>query len=105
MDVDLNDIKLAGFSVTMTTRRKLDRVLTQRSEGEDLMDHGRGSYEFELKGTLPLDVYMALLDEANKGGLRLKCEFGEHHVVLKTVRYRDDGAVYMLLVEDIVPDD
>jgi len=104
MDVYLNDIKLPGFSVTMTTRRKIDRIITQNTEGEDLMDHGRGSYEFELMGTLPLDNYMTLLDETTHGCLRFKSEFGDHNVVLKTIRYRDDGTIYMLLVEDINPD-
>jgi hypothetical protein len=104
MDVHLNDLKLANFQVTMKAERKIDRLLLHQQDGDDLVDRGRSSYEFQLQGVVPIETYRALLKEIDTGALLFKSPFGEFHVVAKSIKYRDDGTIHMLLVEDIVPD-
>jgi hypothetical protein len=104
MDIYLNDLKFANFSVTMKAERKIDRLMLHQQDGDDLVDRGRSSYEFQLQGAVPIETYQALLNEIDTGALLFKSPFGEYHVVAKVVRYRDDGSLHLILVEDIVPD-
>jgi hypothetical protein len=104
MDVQLNDRRIAGCSITMVCDRKIDRVLTQDQEGEDIIDHGRGSYEFHISGNLGMEDYRRFLEEVAVGPVRFKSDLGEFDVVIKSIRYKDDGRLHIHLVEDIMPE-
>lgn len=104
MDIRINEIQFKDFSVSMLTRRKLDRVLTHNTAGEDLVDHGRSSFEFELHGKMDLETYLTLLKDIEEGRLTFGSDFGDYNVVAKEVLFHDDGNIYLKLVEDINPE-
>lgn len=101
MDVYIGDFYLPNCIVDVKVMRKIDRRLEQNVDGDDLVDLGRHSYEFMIRGKMDLQKFLELQKELEKGQPMFKSNYGTYKVAVKTIEYKESGDIYLLLVEDI----
>lgn len=105
MNANLGRVKLKGCEMDIVMEKYSRRHSDDSNEGDDLIDLGRKSYQFTIRGKLSFDEFKKLDAEARKRGNVFKSDFGSFFVVVKRLEYRTTGEFVLSLVEDINPDD
>lgn len=104
MNANLGRVKLKGCEMDIVMEKYSRRHSDDSNEGDDLIDLGRKSYQFTIRGKLSFDEFKKLDAEARKRGNMFKSDFGSFCVVVKRLEYKTTGEFVLSLVEDITPD-
>ena len=105
MNVNLGKVRLKNCEMEIVMEKYSRRNSDDSNEGDDLVDLGRKSYQFVVRGKLTFDEFKRLDGEARKRGNVFKSDFGSFYVVVKRLEYKTTGEFALMLVEDINPDD
>ncbi len=104
MEIKFGEIELFDCAVEIILERYTRRNYQEDREGDDMMDVGRMSYQFIIKGALDLEEFKKLNAEANKKNNVFSFDLGLFPVVTKKLQYKTDGEFVLTLIEDLDPD-
>jgi hypothetical protein len=104
MNANLGRVKLKTCEMDIVMEKYSRRNSDDNNEGDDLVDLGRKSYQFTIRGKLSFDEFKKLDAEARKRGNVFKSDFGTFSVVVKRLEYKTTGEFVLSMVEDIIPD-
>ena len=102
MDVMIGDVKLTNCEVDIILEKYSRRDFQEDVDGDDMVDIGRKSYEFEIRGQISFQRFKMLDAEVRKTGNVLTFAFGEFKIVVKRLVYRSSGAFTLTVIEDVV---
>jgi hypothetical protein len=102
MDVKLGSLALKDVDVDMRIDYRLSRRIEQGTKGDDMLVEGRKSYEFTLRGKVPLERFLEMRKTVEgEDGPRFKSVYGDYKVVIKSLVYHSaTGEYHIDLVED-----
>ena len=104
MEIKFGEVELFDCAIEINLERYTRRNFQEGSEGDDMMDVGRMSYEFIIKGHADLETFKKLNAEANKKNNVFSFDLGLFTVVTKKLNYKTDGEFVLELIEDISPE-
>ena len=103
--VDGDWLHLDGCQVKVEVRRRYQREVARDGEGDDLIDQGSESMEFNITGTMEMDTYLKALEIFRSGTSWLLDPFEEKELKTCFASLKYDGAngcYEFLLIEDVV---
>ena len=101
MDVMIGELELKDCDVDIILEKYTRRHYNEDTEGDDMVDISRKSYEFFVKGNIDLDTFKALDRETRKQGNVLDFEFGRFKTVIKRLQYGSSGEFMCWMIEDV----
>lgn len=101
MDVKLGEIELKKCDVDIILEKYTRRHYNEETEGDDMVDIARKSYEFFIKGKIDMEKFKELDRETRKQGNVLDFEFGRFKVVIKRLQYKSNGEFLCWVIEDV----
>jgi hypothetical protein len=101
MNVKMGEIELKDCDVDIILEKYTRRHYNEETEGDDMVDISRKSYEFFIKGNIDIETFKLLDREARKQGNIIDFEFGRFKVVMKRLQYRSNGDFMCWVIEDV----
>ncbi len=101
MDVNIGDITLKDCDVDIILEKYTRRHYNEETEGDDMVDIARKSYEFFIKGKIDMEQFKELDRETRKQGNVLDFEFGRFKVVMKRLQFKSSGDFICWVIEDV----
>lgn len=104
MEIKYGEMELFDCAIEIILERYTRRNFQEDAEGDDMMDVGRMSYTFIIKGTVDMEEFKKLNSEANKKNNIFSFDLGLFTVVTKKLDYKTDGEFVLTLIEDTNPE-
>jgi len=101
MDVKIGEVTLKDCDVDIILEKYTRRHYNEETEGDDMVDIARKSYEFFIKGKLDMEQFKELDRETRKQGNVLEFEFGRFKVVIKRLQFKSSGDFICWVIEDV----
>jgi hypothetical protein len=101
MDIKLGDLELKECDVDIILEKYTRRHYNEDTEGDDMVDISRKSYEFFIKGRIDLETFKLLDRETRKQGNVLDFEFGRFKIVIKRLQFKSSGEFICWAIEDV----
>jgi len=103
MDVTIGQIPLKNCEVEIILERYASRHSSEYIDGDDMVDMGRKSYEFNITGQITFDQFKVLNEEVRtKKGNVINLPLGNFKIVVKKLQYKTSGEFLLNVIEDVV---
>lgn len=102
MDAYLGNFHFGDCTVDLRLERRLDRIIREGSDGDDMNDVGRKSKEFVIRCRMTVEQVMTLDKLVGEGETAFRCPYGEYKAVVKYIDYKAaTGDCETCIIEDI----